>query len=408
MHLPFGGLTLPKIMRGVFHPPHAMTVAVSFPPLSYHHIRLQWCGAALWRLLRQWLVVLMIGLVLLGAFSAGASTSMAAMVAWSVLGLFHAASQGLGPGLLAAVLHALVGAGVVLALRPVLWPVSWAQAEQALPLTQRERLGSDAIVVALALLPLLVIYVAGAATWLMPPPAWLQEAKGTALLMLALSMALSHAVGMGVLYHLRHPVQRALRHPRALSASFAVNTLSLRQHPAWALVVWPLLRGPAQRSGRWLVGLSLALFGLAWAMARAHWQLLGVEGALCCLFLWSLLSMAGSSRLHALIGRELAPLHAACAPLPLSPQRLLWARRGLGLLPLGLGLCALPLAWWISARPIHPTVAGLYLLASLLGHAWQLSPPAESITLQAQSQNQTVRWVLTLVVLLALASEVFP
>lgn len=384
-----------------------MTVAVSFPPLSYHHIRLQWCGAALWRLLRQWLVVLVIGLVLLGAFSVGATSSMAALVAWSVLGLFHAASQGLGQGLLAAGLHALVGAGVVLALRPVLWPVAWAQAEQALPLTQRERLTSDAIVVALALLPLLVIYVAGAATWLMPPPIWLQEAKGTALLMLALSMALSHALGMGVLYHLRHPVKRALRQPRALSASCAVNTLSRRQHPAWALVVWPLLRGPAQRSGRWLLGLTLVLLGLAWAMAQAHWQLAGVDGALWCLFLWSLLSMVGSSRLQALIGRELAALHAACAPLPLSPQRLLWVRRGLGLLPLVLGLCALPLALWLSAWPIRHTVAGWYLLASLLGHAWQLSPPAESITLQAQSQNQTVRWVLTLVVLLALASEVF-
>lgn len=376
-------------------------------PLSYHHIRLQWCGAALWRLLRQWLVVLVIGLVLLGAFSVGATSSMAALVAWSVLGLFHAASQGLGQGLLAAGLHALVGAGVVLALRPVLWPVSWAQAEQALPLTQRERLGSDAIVVALALLPLFAIYVAGAATWLMPPPAWLQEAKSTALLMLALSMALSHALGMGVLYHLRHPAQRALRHPRALLASFAVNMLSRRQHPAWPLVLWPLLRGPAQRSGRWLVGLILVLLGLELMIARAHWQLAGVDGALWGLFLWSLVSMAGSSRLQALIGRELAPLHAACAPLPLSPQRLLWARRGLGLMPLVLGLCALPLALWLSARPIHPTVAGLYLLASLLGHAWQLSPPAESVTPQAQSQNQTVRWVLTLVVLLALASEVF-
>jgi hypothetical protein len=378
--------------------------------LSYHRIRLQWCGAALWRLLRQWLVILVMGLVLLGAFSVGATTSMAAIVAWSVLGLFHAASQGLGPGLLAAVLHALVGAGVVLALRPVLWPLSWAQAEQALPLTQRERLTSDAIVVALALLPLFVIYVAGAATWLTPPPAWLRDAKWTALLMLALSMALSHAAGMAVLQQMRHPVRWSRRPPRATSASVAMGTLSRRQHPGWALLYWPLARGPARRSGRWLLGLTLALLGLTLAMARARWQWLGVDAGLCYLFLWSLLSMAGSSRLHALIERELAPLHAACAPLPLSSQRLLWVRRGLGLLPLGLGLCSLVLAWWLSGRPIHYTVAGSYLLVSLLGHAWQLSsnPPEGTVSLQVQSQNQTVRWVLTLVVLLALASEVFP
>lgn len=390
-----------------------MTAVALLPPRTYHRIRLQWCAAALWRLLRQWLVYLVIGLVLLGAFSAGAATSMAALVAWSVLGLFHAASQGLGPGLLAAVLHALIGAGLVLALRPVLWPVQWAQAEQALPLTPRERRASDAIVVALALLPLAVIYVAGAATWLMPVPLWLQHAKGTALLMLALSMALSHAAGMGVLHHMRYPAQRTSGHRRAVVAAQPMATLSRRQHPAWALVYWPLVRGPAQRSGRWLLGLSLVLIALALAMARAHWQLAGVDGAMCCLFLWSLISMAGSSRLHALIGRELAPLHAACAPLPVRAQRLRWARRGLGLLPLVLGLCALALALWFSARPIHPTVAGLYLLASLLGHAWQLSgeqradAPAASVSLQTQSQNQAVRWVLTLVVLLALASEVF-
>jgi hypothetical protein len=384
--------------------------AVSIPLLSYHRIRLQWCGATLWRLLRQWLVYLVIGLVLLGAFSAGGLSAIAAIVAWSVLGLFHAASQGLGSGLLAAVLHALVGAGVVLALRPVLWPVQWAQAEQALPLTQRERLTSDAIVVALALLPLFVIYVAGAATWLIPPPAWLRDAKGTALLMLALSMALSHAAGMGVLQQMRHPVRWARRSPHASPTSRAMRMLTRRLHPGWVLVYWPLTRGPAQRSGHWLLGLTLVLLGLALTMAQAHGQWLGVDTGLWCLYLWSLLSMAGSSRLHALIGRELAPLHAACAPLPVSQQRLLWARRGLGLLPLGLGLCSLALAWWLGIRPIHHTVAGLYLLVSLLGHAWQLSahPPEGTVSLQVQSQNQTVRWVLTLVVLLALASEVFP
>jgi hypothetical protein len=335
---------------------------------------------------------------------------MAAMVAWSVLGLFHAASQGLGSGLLAAVLHALVGAGVVLALRPVLWPMQWAQAEQALPLTRRERLTSDAIVVSLALLPLFVIYVAGAATWLTPPPAWLRGAKGTALLMLVLSMALSHVAGMGVLQQMRHPVRWAPRSPRTTSAALAKHTLSRRQHPGWAMVYWPLARGPARRSGRWLLGLTLALLGLALAMAQVHWQWLGVDAALWCLFLWSLLSMAGSSRLHALIERELTPLHAACAPLPMSQQRLQWARRGLGLLPVLLGLCSLALAWWLGVRPIHHTVAGLYLLVSLLGHAWQLSsnPPEGTVSLQVQSQNQTVRWVLTLVVSLALASEVFP
>jgi hypothetical protein len=177
----------------------------------------------------------------------------------------------------------------------------------------------------------------------------------------------------------------------------------------WALMYWPLVRGPAQRSGRWLVGLTLTLLGLELALVCARWRLAGVDGVLWCMFLWSLVSMAGSSRLHALIQRELAPLHAACTQLPLSQQRLLWLRRGLGLLPLVFGLCAMPLALTLGTWPVRHTVAALYLLASLLGHAWQFDAPrpTRQVNLQIQSQNQAVRWVLTLVLLLALASEMF-
>jgi hypothetical protein len=384
-----------------------MTTFPFSSPLSYHRIRMLWCRVALLRLLRQWLVYLVIGLVLLGAFSAGGTTSIAAMVAWSVLGLFHATSQGIGPGLVAAALHALVGLGVILALRPVLWSVQWAQAEQALPLTQRQRLASDAAVVALALLPLYVIYAAGAATWLTPPPAWLRDAKWTALMILTLSMVLSYLAGVGVLQHMRRPTAARHRYP-ALALQVAARP-SKRQHPTWALMYWPLVRGPAQRSGRWLVGLTLTLLGLELALVCARWRLAGVDGVLWCMFLWSLVSMAGSSRLHALIQRELAPLHAACTQLPLSQQRLLWLRRGLGLLPLVFGLCAMPLALTLGTWPVRHTVAALYLLASLLGHAWQFDAPrpTRQVNLQIQSQNQAVRWVLTLVLLLALASEMF-
>lgn len=382
---------------------HRIVPLVLPTPLSYHRIRLQWCASVLRRLARQWLIYLVIGLALLGAFSPGAGTSMAAMLAWSVLALFQAASQGLGAGLLTAALHSLVGGVLILALRPVLWPARWAETERALPLTRRDLRVSDAAVVALALLPLWVVYTVGAAAWLAPPPQWLRGHEAAAVWMTFVSMALSQLLGMLVLQSMRRPARQARPDDGATAVRHGWLPLPRRQHPGWALLYWPMLRGPARRTGRWLLGLTLVLLLLELVMARGRWRVAGVDGASWCLAVWCLVSLAGSSRLQALIQRELAPLHEASVSLPLSAGQLLWWRRGLGLLPLLVGLCMLPLAWWFSAAAIKPLVAGLFWLVSLLGHAWQWGGQAPAAT----PQNQVVRWILTLVLMVALASEVF-
>jgi hypothetical protein len=369
-------------------------------PLSYCRIRLQWCGSVLRGLLKQWLVYVVVGLALLGGFSAGATSSMAALMAWSVLALFQAASHGVAEGLVVAALHSLVGALLTLALRPVMWPATWAQAERALPLSWRDRVVTDACVVALGLLPLFAVYVVGAVSWLATSPAWLQGARWSAVLMLLVSMLLSHAAGVLVLHHMRRPARQAA--PDRGEALVKPRHIAVRrQHPGWPLLWWPMVRGPAQRTGRWAMGLTGLLVIVEVSMSCAQWRVADVNGATWCLAAWSLLSLAGTSRLQALIQRELAPLHEACAPLPLSLKRWLWLRRALALLPLLVGLLGLPLAWWHSTPDVRPAVAGLFVVVSLLGHAWQLLGD------QPGSQTQVVRWVLTLVVLTALASEVF-
>lgn len=373
--------------------------------MSYHRMRLKWCGATLRALLRRWAVYVVLGLLIVGAGSVGATTAMAAIAAWSVLPLFKAASQSAPLGLLGAMLHALIGAGVVLALRPVLWPVQWAEAERALPVAARERLLSDIGVVLLALLPLNAVYAAGATSWLVPPPAWLHGAEWRAVLMLLLSMALSVLAGVQVLTALRRP-PRSARLGRLSSVRAVYRTQGAQ--PIWrVLLLWPLTRGPARRAGRWLVGLTFSLLATDAAMAAVHGQWAGAGGASWCLAAWGLVSLAGTSRLYALVQCELAPLHEACSHLPISARRLLGARRLLALSPLLTGLALMPLAWWCSGAIARPAVAAAYLLVSLGGHAWQLMGQRPQASEAEQAQRQVVRWLFTLVLLTALASEVF-
>lgn len=375
-------------------------------PLRYHRMRLRWCGAALLALLQRWGVYVVVGLAMLGAFSAGGTTSIAAITAWSVLPLFKAAAQSFGLGVLLAALHALIGLGAVIALRPVLWSALWAEAERALPVPPRERLVSDAWVVLLALLPLFVIYAVGAVTWLAPVPDWLRGAEWSAACALALSMASSMAAGLLVLTAMRRPPRGASL--RALTRAQAHADWARWRQPMWrALLLWPMTRGPARRTGRWLVGLMAGLLATDAAMASVRGQLAGAGTSSWCLAAWGLVSLAGTSRLYALVQRELAPLHDACAPLPISARQRLLARRLLALLPLIVGLVWMPVAWWLGESAVRPAVAGVYLLVSLVGHAWQLAGRQPQATTSNQSQGEAVRWVFTLVLLTALATEVF-
>ena len=171
-----------------------------------------------------------------------------------------------------------------------------------------------------------------------------------------------------------------------------------------------MTRGPARRTGRWLIGLTASLLATDAAMASVHGQLAGAGSSSWCLAAWGLVSLIGTSRLYALIRRELAPVHDACAPLPISARQLLQARRLLALLPLVAVLVWMHFDWWRAESAVRPAVAGAYLLVSLLGHAWQLvdsAQPSTSNQEKNQAQGQAVRWVFTLVLLTALATEVF-
>jgi hypothetical protein len=162
----------------------------------------------------------------------------------------------------------------------------------------------------------------------------------------------------------------------------------------WALLATPLWRGPAQRSGRWLA-LSSALLllpslGLALWPAGGGWWLAAAGAA----------ALVACTRASALLLEDFAPLVQASAPLPLSPTRLWRAVRALALLPLG--PYALALAAALRPLPLRSGVAAAFAIAVAGTCTLQVAGVPEA------NDARAARWWFWLVVVVALATEVFP
>jgi hypothetical protein len=348
-------------------------------------------------LLRRWGIYLTVGVLVLGSSGNGAIAAMEGMTGWSVLPLMRASQEPIWWMPLVAAAHSLAGAVIIWGLRPVLWPRSWTEAENALPIDPRERRRTDLLVVTLGLLPLFGAYVAGALVWLGNSPPWMHGGWTLAFFGLATSMLLSVGWGALILGSMR-------RSPRVVAAKRVqktrIATASQRLSPITALVVLPLLRGPAGRAGRLLAASTLAL--LLVDAALAHWTGL----AAWWLAGFAALAFALTTRLNAVITADLAPVHLACAPLPLSMQMLLRARRAAALLPQLIGQAALLAALVPSRHSVRPAVLAAYMLAAVAGAAHQVIATTSIDGPREQDPaNRVSVWLFILVLLVALASE---
>jgi hypothetical protein len=350
-------------------------------------MRLAWCRRTLLALARRWGVYALVVLMGISAGAVGALQIAAAIAAASVLPLFRAVTQTLPLPVFGTAAQALVGAALVWVLRPLLLPQRWLEAERALPLPQPVQRRSDALLVALALLPLWGLYAAGAASVLGQDPAWLRPHRGAALG--ALVLAGCGSVALGVLL-----LQGRRRAPRyRLRAGRTGSTGGKRRWPL-VLLLLPLWRGPARRLGALLAASALLLLlpvaGLVLWPQGGGWWLAALAAAGFLL----------SGRAALLVREEIGPLLAAASMLPLPPRTL--ARRAalLPLLPLLPAQAALP-AWLLAAGPpVRPGVLLAYGLAAFGAAAWQAQAPA------AQDQTAGARWLLLLALQVALASEV--
>jgi hypothetical protein len=354
-------------------------------------MRLRWCRLALVALIKRWGGYAVVLAASVGAGSNDPVDAIGALAAWLVLPLFKAALAPLW-WLPVVGVYALLGGLLAWALRSVLWPQRWALAERALPVQPAQRLRSDALVVALGLSPLLALYALGALTWARHHPAWLASAWWPAMVGLVVVGLGSVAAGVAVLQALRRP-------PRWRAVPPAASVLA-RRGPGHlgivgALWVLPLWRGPARRTGVGLVLGTATLVGQGlalpmWAPSALGW----------CLAIWSLSLLVVASQLQALSRLEFSPLMVACAVLPLSPAALSRQRAALALVPAGLGLLALAaLLPWAQLRG----AVALAYLVTCGGAAL-----AEVLGLGGHSESKAARWLVSLVLMVALASEVLP
>ena len=362
-------------------------------PLPYHAMRLRWCGQALRALVKRWGVYFAVAAVAFGAGTSGASGMVLAAASGLVLPLFIASAH--GAWLLPAVLlQALAGAALVWGLRSLLWPVSWADAERALPLTPAQTLLSDAAVVLLAMLPLWLLYGLGAATVLGNHPPWLQATRWLGVAALLLACAGGVAVGVALLQRLRQPVLGQLASTGSGQPAASARPFALPRSTHWlrALIGLALWRGPARRTA-WACAVGTALL----ALPGAALLLLGA-GAGWCLAGFAALAMAVVARVNKLSRLEFDPLFADCAHLPLAAAPLRQSRVALCLWPLVPGLTVLCMALrWSEVRPAVLAAYALACVASCAIEVW-----AASVDASAKSS----RWLLCLALCVALATEV--
>ena len=366
-------------------------------PLGYHGMRLRWCRDALLRLLRRWAVYIVVGALVIGAGASGAWQAITAVAAWLVLPLFVSASHGawLAAGI---AMQGLAGGLVAVALSPLLWQRTWADAERALPIAPGQQLASDAAMVAMALAPLLLLCTVGAVTLLGHRPAWLLLYRDRAIAGLLAAVALSIALGTAFLQWQRRTGDRGARaefsgvQRQRTSAADALHVSTLR----WprALVWWPLWRGPARRTGLglWLGTATLCVpaVGLALITGFTGWWLAG----------FATLALVSSSVLDAVARKEFADLHEACRPLPIKPTSLGRMRASIALAPLLPGLATLPIALAVSHVAVRPLVLAGYVVACIGSCALEVAATARD------AQSKASRWLLVLIVAVALASEV--
>ena len=269
-----------------------------------------------------------------------------------------------------------------------------------MPLAAADLRRSDGVVVLLVMAPLFSLYALGATTLLINDPAWLRDVRWMAVGMLVVVVTAAKGVGLMLLHHWRRPARRAPTTNPAVAAVQASQERALIGRPRMltalsvnkAMLLLPLVRGPARRAGLGMCGGGLVLcapaLGLWWAPQAAPWWLA----------LFALLSLVVTTRVHTLARAELEPFWLDCSMLPVSLKRLrLW--RALGVLsPLALG--ALLLIATLPASGVRWPVFAAYGLVVFLGSAWVVcSGPGHA-------SSAASRWLFFLALSVALATEV--
>ena len=358
--------------------------------IDYTAMRMLRFRRALLDFFRRWGLYLLIAVVVFGAGSNAPLTVAAATASLLPWPLRAAAERGLliVPVTMA---YALVGVLPVVLTRALWWPRHWAASERALPIGRDTIRRSDRLFCALVMLPWQALLAAGVIGIAWHGDAWRVLVAWAAATVASLVLALrwmrfvrDGAAGPGIGHE---------RTSTARSRYATIRPLGSRR----ALVLLPLLRGRATASASALVASMIATtvtasFG-AWTPVAGGWSLA----------LLALAALVATSLLRSRTQDELQPLWRAQRHLPLDMAACDRARRFLVLAPASSGIVVGVAALAASSLPLRPQVLCGYAFALALGCAIE-----ERSTAVMQPTDHAVRWLLTLVVAIAIGSEVVP
>jgi hypothetical protein len=371
----------------------------------YRRVHAAACSVALRGWLGRWAVYALVAALVAsaGAGLDSAAATLAAVVAWAALPLVRGAAAGGALALLATLGCAGIGLGLLVAMRQLIWPDTWREAERALPLSANDTACSDLPWIVLAAMPWATLQALGVGVWLVQRPAWLQGHEVAVLLAGVCAIGLTLAGGVALQRLRRQGGSRRLRRPGSwvgIRDADAEPRSNRCLHGSWlywqVLFWWPMRRAVAPRFA-WHTGFTLAASALlvGAAASRPAW-------ATWWLALQALVTLAAVSRVRTLAALELQPLLLACMPLPLSPRG--WGGRLDGLCAAPALIGALGLA--VCMALLAPGARGALLSAWwlwLVGGTWlALRLPLPS------AQARAARWLLLLAVAVALSSEVLP
>jgi hypothetical protein len=352
-------------------------------PMRLVRMRLVWSSTALLAVLRRWAGFLIVAAGVLGI------GYFVAAIGWPALPVLWASSLPLLAGLAVLTAHAGIATLLAWGLREALLPAHWLLAERALPLTTGQRARADLAVVALAQSPLFLLYLGSLLSWRHVDPVWLRGHWPRGLVFAAASVLLSLASATGLLALRRRQRRPALARWPAPSTSAARHLAS----PWTALLILPLWRGPARPVAGvllWtLAGLLLLLAAVAAGAVELRWGLAG----------FAFVAMLGCTQAHARALRCYAPLIEASQRLPLAGNSWPLCLGGLALSPLVLAWPALALLLLTGPWALSPRIAPAYLVA-----AW-LAPTVQMFAPSPQAEARAGRWMLALVLWVALATE---
>lgn len=362
--------------------------------LSWPAQRWLYCRNALRQRAKRWAGWAAMALLLANIGSNDPVATTLGLLGLGVMPLFAASQAGLPAWCLATAVYGGLISLLLRALRPVLWSARWLDSTQALPLPAASLRHSDRLVLGVALAPVALLLVTGWAVWASHAP----DRRWAAAAAVASALAAAYGVGCRLLRAWRSPPAPLRATLRQARATATLPRLSAPL-PAWRALVWQAWwQGPAQRTGRWLLGGAALLLGMGvWASftwpAQLPWTL-----AVTSLGSWVWLTRA-----QALSDEQLAPLLVVAAThLPLTATRLQrW--RQLSVLAPAWSLVSLLGGLAAMAAPtglLRPTVLCAWWLCLLAMFTLEVMwPPAEVA-------NRSARWWLFSVVLVALSSEV--